>query len=281
VIRRGLAAAKLNLYLEVVGRRPDGWHDLVTLFQTLGFGDDVTVEATEAPGVVCEVAGAELPPGEGNLAVRAASAYLAAAGGGGARIRLGKRIPIGGGLGGGSSDAATVLRLLEEERRALGPDRLAAIAASLGSDVPFLLVGGTAIGRGRGERLEPLPAPPPVPVVLVVPPLATSTAKVYAAYEPPPRRVGAASVADAAAALASGVPARLREAHRNDLAFAAMRAYPELARYAALVERALGRPPCLTGSGSTLFDVPDPGELDRVVACLAPLPGRHEVTSFS
>jgi 4-diphosphocytidyl-2-C-methyl-D-erythritol kinase len=196
----------------------------------------------------------------------------------GVRLRLVKRLPLGGGMGGGSSDAATVLRLLEDEFRALGPERLSAIAASLGSDVPFFLRGGAAVGRGRGEVLESLPPPPQVPVVLLVPPFPTDTATVYGAYVPPPRATAAPTLEASIAALAAGDPKRLRATHRNDLAFGAMRAYPALSRFASQAERLLGRPPCLTGSGSTLFDFPDPGEIETVVARLAPLSGRRDVT---
>ena len=119
MIVRGLAPAKLNLYLEVVGKRHDGYHELATLFQTVDWGDDVEVERTAIPGVSCTVEGADdLPVDERNLAVRAASAWLFATGAdGGVRITLRKRIPLGGGLGGGSSDAAAVLRLARGDVR--------------------------------------------------------------------------------------------------------------------------------------------------------------------
>jgi 4-diphosphocytidyl-2-C-methyl-D-erythritol kinase len=265
----------------VLGRRADGFHEIRTLFAEVGLADEVTVERTALPGVVCETVGASLPEGPANLAARAAGLWLAQARApGGARVRLAKRLPVGGGMGGGSSDAAAVLRLLEAGGPPLGPERLRALAASLGSDVPFFLTGGAAVGRGRGERIEPLPPPPEVPVVLLVPPFPTETAAVYRAFERPPRVAAAPALEEAVAALASGDPARLRAAHRNDLAFGAMRAYPDLARFCAHAERLLGRPPCLTGSGSTFFDLPDPGETETVVSRLAPLPGRRDVTSL-
>ncbi len=299
MIVRGLAFAKLNLYLEVVGKRPDGYHELATLFQTVEWGDDVEVERTGSPGVVCTVVGADdLPVDERNLAVRAASAWLLASGaGGGVRILLRKRIPLGGGLGGGSSDAATVLRGLERladgERaasrtggaagagasppRPLGPEGLLTIARALGADVPFLLEGGTATATGRGDHFLPEPDRPPVEVVLVMPPFGTDTGRVFARCAERLRRAPPAGLSRARAALASGEPAAIRAAHHNDLAEAAMRAYPELLAFTSRCERALGRPPCLTGSGSTLFDVPDEGETAEVVARLRGLPGRVEV----
>jgi 4-diphosphocytidyl-2C-methyl-D-erythritol kinase len=210
---RALARAKVNLYLEVVGRRADGYHDLRTLFQTVRWGDDVVVERTDAVQVTCVTRGADVPDDDRNLAVRAARGWLAATGAArGVSIALDKRVPVGGGLGGGSSDAATVL-----------------------------------------------------------------TGQVYARVAERVRRAPSAGLEAAVAARASGDPARLRDAHHNDLAEAAIRAYPELLRFTSQVERALGRPPCLSGSGSTLFDVPDAGEADDVVARLAHLPGRREV----
>ncbi len=299
MIASGLAPAKLNLYLEVVGKRPDGYHDLSTLFQTVNWGDDVTVERTATLGVTCAVEGADdLPTDDRNLAVRAASAWLGATGAaGGLRILLRKRIPIGGGLGGGSSDAATVLRMLDrltdEERtaqgiggargaggvppRVLGARAFLAMAGALGADVPFLLGGGTATATGRGDVIHPEPEASPVEFVLVMPPFGTETAKVFARCAERLRRAPAGGLARAREALASGVPEAIRAAHHNDLAEAAMRAYPELLRFTSRCERALGRAPCMTGSGSTLFDVPDPGEARDVVARLRDLPGRREV----
>jgi len=299
VIASGLAPAKLNLYLEVVGKRPDGYHELATLFQTVEWGDDVEVERTATAGVVCAVEGAdELATDERNLAVRAATAWIEATGAaGGVRILLRKRIPIGGGLGGGSSDAATVLRMLDrltdEGRtargvagargagtappRVLGARAFLAMAGALGADVPFLLGGGTATATGRGDVIHHEPDAPKVEVVLVMPPFGTETAKVFARCGERLRRAPANGLARARAALASGAPEAIRAAHHNDLAEAAMRAYPELLRFTSRCERALGRAPCLTGSGSTLFDVPDPGEAADVVARLRELPGRREV----
>lgn len=275
-----LAPAKVNLYLEVVSRRPDGYHEIRTLFQTLDWGDRVSVERAPSGGVVCETDGLALPEGDGNLAVRAAKAYLAAAGlSGGARLRIEKRIPLGGGLAGGSSDAAAVLRALDADLHALGDGRLVEVARGLGSDVPFLLSGGTAIGAGRGDAITALAKAPPIHVVLVIPPFGTDTARVYAHADARLRRAPAGGLDRAVAALASGDPARVREAHHNDLAIPAMTAYPDLRRFASDGERLLGRPLCLTGSGSTLFDVPDRGEVGDVLSRLRPLKARLVVAA--
>jgi 4-diphosphocytidyl-2-C-methyl-D-erythritol kinase len=274
-----LAPAKVNLYLEVVGKRPDGYHDIETLFQTVDWGDELELMTADYNVFHMPWRG-PWPPGDPqqNLVLRAVTAWDAAGGGPDVRpVRVVKRLPIGGGLAGGSTDAAAVLRLLQGVSARLSPRRLHEVAASLGSDVPFLLRGGTAIGRGRGEILETLVPPPRTTLVLVMPPFGTETAKVYGAFGPrlrPPPRDGLKAAVEA---LASGVPARIRGAHFNDLAIPAMAAYPELRRFTAEVERRLGRPPCLSGSGSTLFDVPDAGEQEDVLDRLEGLAGSRQV----
>jgi 4-diphosphocytidyl-2-C-methyl-D-erythritol kinase len=284
---KAVAAAKLNLYLEVVERRPDGFHELRTLFQTVRWGDDVEVTRTDEPGAVaCTTLAADGGPVEGvpdderNLAVRAARAWLAAASDrGGVAIQLRKRIPVGGGMGGGSSDAATVLALLQEAAGPAGLPRrtLDRLARSIGADVAFLLDGGTATATGRGDVIERRPAAPSVTFVLAIPPFPTDTERVYARVGERVRHAPEGGLARATAALASGEPERIRAAHHNDLAEAAIRAYPEMLRFTSLAERLLGRPPCMTGSGSTLFDVPDAGGAEDVLARWASLPGRREV----
>ena len=155
--------------------------------------------------------------------------------------------------------------------------KLCAVARSLGADVPFLLEGGFAAATGRGDVIGPLPEPPQVTYVLIVPPFGTETAKVYARANERLRQAPVDGLGRAIWAVRSGDPARIRDAHHNDLAQPAMRAYPELLRFTSMTERLLGRAPCMTGSGSTLFDVPDAGEADDVVARLASLPGRRLV----
>ncbi len=179
--------AKVNLHLEVVGRREDGYHELRTLFQTIDLADELEVERG-GRGVALEVVGAELPAGPGNLAWRAAAAFLArwAEAGEGVRLRLTKRIPAGGGLGGGSANAATVLLALcavWNLRPAYA--ELWREARELGADVPFFLVGGTALGFGRGDEIVPLPDPagPALELWLAMPPFAVPTRAVFGALE--------------------------------------------------------------------------------------------------
>lgn len=167
------APAKLNLHLEILSRRADGFHELETVFQALELADEVEVEVH--PGgsgiaLTCDDPG--IPSDSGNLAWRAAEAFCAdgVAGEVAVRIALAKRIPHGAGLGGGSSDAAAVLRALHRLLPGVrSPAALAVMAAELGSDVPFFLRGGTQLGHGRGEILQPLPAPARRAVTVLMP----------------------------------------------------------------------------------------------------------------
>lgn len=167
------APAKLNLHLEILSRRADGFHELETVFQALELADEVEVEVH--PGgsgiaLLCDDPG--IPADRGNLVWRAAELFCAdgAVGEVGVRIALTKRIPHGAGLGGGSSDAAAVLRALHRLiPGGRSPTALAAMAAELGSDVPFFLRGGTQLGYGRGEILQPLPTPACRAVTVLMP----------------------------------------------------------------------------------------------------------------
>jgi 4-diphosphocytidyl-2-C-methyl-D-erythritol kinase len=158
------APAKINLYLAVTGRRSDGYHDLVSVVAPLDFGDQLTAEVTgpKAKGdsrypVACD--DPEVPAGGDNLVAQAAAAFAEATGWGeSVAFRLTKRIPLGAGLGGGSSDAVAALLALNRLSGAgLGREALAALAVRLGSDCPLFLPGGPVVIRGRGERVAPLP----------------------------------------------------------------------------------------------------------------------------
>ncbi len=151
------APAKVNLTLEVLGRRDDGYHDIASVMQTIDLHDTVTLEDADEVALRCDRPELETTD---NLALKAASALKDATGSGrGARITLEKQIPVAAGLGGGSSDAAAVLKGLDRLwSLGLPSDELNAIAKRLGSDVPFFLQSGTAMVQGRGERVRPLPA---------------------------------------------------------------------------------------------------------------------------
>jgi 4-diphosphocytidyl-2-C-methyl-D-erythritol kinase len=176
------APAKLNLHLEILGRRDDGFHELETLFQTIELSDRVTVERRAGAGIAMECDDATLPDGPANLAWRAAAAFIDGRHdqAGALRITLAKIIPYGAGLGGGSSDAAAVLLALDQLLPGFHPrERLEGLAAELGSDVPFFLLGGTALGAGRGERLAPMPDLPRLPVTVLMPAATLPTPAVY------------------------------------------------------------------------------------------------------
>jgi 4-diphosphocytidyl-2-C-methyl-D-erythritol kinase len=174
--------AKVNLDLRALGRRADGYHELRTIFQTVDLADQIELELRSYDGVEVTVSGADLPADGSNLAARAARAYLDRWGRGrGVAIRLTKRIPVGGGLGGGSSNAAAVLTGLD---RLLGPApsvEVEAVARGLGADVPYFLYGGTALGTGRGDDIRPLAELPACTLWLALAPISCSSAEVFGA----------------------------------------------------------------------------------------------------
>lgn len=250
---------KLNLFLEVLGKRPDGYHEIETVMIAAGgVADLLEVRVRPGGGVELSVQADpawKIPDGEGNLVHRAARAYLAEAGkGDGASIALTKRIPPGAGMGGGSSDAAATLVALDRLLGRVPVPRLYDLAAALGSDVPFFLCGGAALARGRGEELAPLhwgweSAPR---FVVYYPGVAASTTAVYARCRPAPeaeRRDPEALIK----ALLWGDPEVLAGSCFNRLTEPAREVCPEIAdaerRLAAL---GLG-PVHMTGSGSACF----------------------------
>lgn len=160
--------AKINWSLRITGKRADGYHELETVFQTVSLFDELSFRESDTLSLTCD--DLSIPTDDTNLIVRAARAVNATA-----AIDLRKRIPAGGGLGGGSSNAVATLK-------ALAPDRedLPEIALTLGSDVPFFLVGGTAYATGRGEVLTPLPHMSEIPLLLVLPEERVSTREAYA-----------------------------------------------------------------------------------------------------
>jgi 4-diphosphocytidyl-2-C-methyl-D-erythritol kinase len=256
---RVLAPAKINLHLEVLGRREDGFHELETIFQTLTLADELTVELLPgAPGIRLRCSDPTIPGDASNLAWRAAAAVLARRPqAGGVSITLEKRIPHGAGLGGGSSDAASVLLALNAQLpQPLQTVELAAIALDLGSDVPFFLTGSTAYATGRGEVLSPLPTLPATPVTVLMPDAYLPTPSVFKALTaeergPRPGRGLAWARAQPAAALL-----------HNRLTPAATRLCPPLGELLAWLATQ-DVPHLMSGSGAACF----------ALAHLAPPPG--------
>lgn len=175
------AWAKLNLSLDVLGARSDGFHDLRMVMQSVDLHDDVTVTLDDTGVCLAETNRSYLPCGADNVAVRAAQVFLSRAGlTCGVHIRLHKRIPVCAGLGGGSSDAAAVLRALERLTGAgFTRAELEEMGAQVGSDVPYCVAGGTMLAEGRGERLTPVTPMPRMPVVICKPDFPISTPELF------------------------------------------------------------------------------------------------------
>lgn len=233
------APAKLNLFLHVTGRRPDGYHELQTLFQLLDWGDAIEIEATDEPALRRLSADYAVDETD-DLAVRAARLLQQeTASRRGARLRPHKRIPMGAGLGGGSSDAATVLLVLNRLWGCgLEVADLAGLGARLGADVPVFVRGCSALATGVGERLEPVALGSRY-YVLVFPGLSVST---RAVFDDPdlPRNSGTIGRSEAVAG-----------GGRNDCEAVVRRRFPRVAEVMDSLAR-WGRP-LLTGTGSTVF----------------------------
>jgi len=288
------AHAKVNLALAVTGRRADGYHELRSVFLRLELADTLTVSPLAsvssdldpaAPDRLVTQGDPDCPVAD-NLVLRAAVAFraVAAAERGvdvpGVDISLTKRIPMSAGLAGGSTDAASMLRLLAARHPGVFTRaEMGALAARVGADVPFFVDGaGAALVRGRGELIEPLPPPiDPVGVLLCTPPVGASTPMVFRAWDEQPAggRANDATgqaVADLAHLLRAGVDpgaladhaTSLREA--NDLWLPAAAVTPGLAALRDSLEQRLERPVLLTGSGSTLFALYASGEAADLIA---------------
>ena len=181
-----LARAKLNLTLDVLGKRPDGYHDLKMVMQSVTLSDTLTVETGTGEDLKVRTDLSFLPNNEKNLAASAALAFQAQTGRdlGGVAIAIEKHIPVCAGMGGGSSDAAAVLRALNGMLGAgCEPLALAKIGEAVGSDVPYCVLGGTALAEGRGEVLTPLPALPRCHVVICKPAFSISTPELFRAVD--------------------------------------------------------------------------------------------------
>jgi len=241
------AYAKINLSLRVLGVRPDGYHELRTIFQSIALHDTLTVRVRRGPfALQCD--DPDCPADETNLVWRAAEHAWAASGRRGAlrdvEIQLAKRIPLQAGLGGGSSDAAAALRLFGSIWR-VKDALLREIAATLGADVPYFLEGGTVLGLDRGDLLFPLADYPPAWVTLAVPSFGVSTKDAYAWWDD------------------LGGPNRVRPAHagralrgpafENDLQDPVAAHHPEIAQIVSALRKAGAFHAALSGSGSAVF----------------------------
>jgi len=257
-----LSPCKVNLLLNILGRRADGFHELETLLLPVPLHDRLTFELRPA-GVTLTCSDPALPADGTNLVHRAATAFLAAApaGPGGVAIHLEKRLPLAAGLGGGSANAATTLRALNDLcGRPLDAAALHGLAAALGSDVPFFLQDGPALATGRGEVVRPLapfPALRGAALLLVHPGFGIATAWAYRelARFPAARDGRPGRAAELAALLAAGDLAAAGAALCNSLEAPALRKHPVLALYQEFLRAHGAVGALMSGSGSTTFAV--------------------------
>jgi 4-diphosphocytidyl-2-C-methyl-D-erythritol kinase len=250
------ARAKVNLSLEVIRRREDGFHEIETVLQCIDLADTMRIDLTRDGRIEIECSAPELPTDARNLCHRAIVAMRPLAGRSlGARIRLEKRIPVGAGLGGGSANAAGVLLAVRRNVRPEIPlTTLDRVAASIGSDVPFFLRGGTMLGRGRGEVLTPLEPLKSGVFLVVKPELSVSTAWAYSQLSfrltSHRRRLNLRSVNSVLARFPRGTLP-----FRNALEAVVLPVYPAVRE---LLEELLSERPCfasMSGSGSAVFAV--------------------------
>ena len=260
-----LAPAKVNLTLEILGRRPDGYHELRSVLMPVGLFDTVRLEETEDPGVEVEMRaeGVDLSGMSGeNIALRAARLFEKRTGvTRGARIQITKRIPLGGGLGGGSADAAAVLRGLQKLRGVrVKRAELLGMAAELGSDVPALVLGGAVLMTGRGERVRRIRVPPGRGMWMVVANDGThcATGEVYAHYarkqsEIFPLTKGGGLSHTIAAPVRGGDVASTAAALHNGLQEVVFSQHPSVAALAHRLAAAGGEGVLVSGSGASVF----------------------------
>ena len=247
---RLFSPAKINLCLHVLGKRPDGYHELAMLMQSLDFGDTLELELTDRPGEISvHCAGVDLPAGEENIAAKAARRMVTLSGKSvGVRIVIDKKIPVAAGLGGGSSNAATTLlglnKLLDLR---LSKKELMAEGVKLGADVPFFLFADKAWATGIGDQLQSVPPLPPVWYLLVNPGISISTAWVY-------QNLGLT-----APAILTKLPRfpitidDLVALLENDLERVTIKRYPLLVEIKEELIRLGARGSLMSGSGATIF----------------------------
>jgi 4-diphosphocytidyl-2-C-methyl-D-erythritol kinase len=312
------AFAKINLGLNIGPVRADGFHQLRTVYQTLALHDVVRVEVQSGSGIEIRCNDPRVPLNESNTCYKAAERVLKAANASGKVIvQIDKRLPVQGGLGAGSSNAAATILGLERalEAKLSSEDKLR-IAAEVGSDVPLFLIGGTVLGVGRGEEVYALPDLPRMHLVVVTPPIAVSTPKAFARWDERVARNPALTGAGAAGTInkfgqavdawlsegvlprvvsasepASGVPAMggdraetllldlVRAGIENDFERVVFPEYPDLREVKRVLEREGARYASLSGSGSTLYGVFDSDDEAQAAAARIKASGHAAVAT--
>lgn len=244
------APAKINLYLRVLGKRDDGYHEIESLMQAVDIYDEITLEKSDTIEIACD--DPLLPADESNLGFKAASALQDRFYFPGVKIDLVKRIPSGAGLGGGSSDAAFVLRgLCRLYGLSPGPEEILEIAAGVGSDVPFFLSGGQAQVTGRGEIVRSIHLPTRYDIVIIVPPITTSTAEVYGRLKIDLTKKGEPILFEKR--IEASRFSRLMKRFSNDLEEAVLSKFPELTKLKGILLESGADCSSMTGSGSAFF----------------------------
>jgi len=247
--------AKINLYLRVLGRRDDGYHELCTVFQTVSLHDSITF--TDASDLSLTWNQHEVAVSDDNLIIRAANAlkkvFRVSRG---ARINLVKTIPAPGGLGGGSSNGAMALLGLSKLWHLRTPSNvMAELAAEIGSDVPFFLHGGTAVGNGRGEKIEELSDRKIGPTLIVTPNAAVSTPDAFYRLSAPNLTKQALNRNLSVCRNEAKSPDLLQSALKNDLEASVFAAYPEVGRVKETLLGLGARNAAMSGSGASVFAI--------------------------
>lgn len=249
------APAKINLTLDILGKRPDNYHNVKMIMQAVSLYDYVTLEQTSSGGITLECSDSAIPSDESNIAYKAANAFFERSGiqNGGLHIFIEKNIPSQAGLAGGSADGAAVLAGLNLiYNGALSDEELAKAGASVGADIPFCIIGGTALAEGTGTTLTRLEPMPECGIVIVKPPVGISTAAAYKAADS--RSFIPESSSDVMLPLISDIYGIAENLH-NDFESVAQIGCNEEIKRAMLECGALGA--CMSGSGTAVFGIFD------------------------
>lgn len=260
------ARAKINLTLDVLGKRPDGYHQVEMVMQTISLADTITLEKTTGD-ILISCSHPEVPVNVENLAYRAAMLLKQVESyNGGVKIHIDKQIPVAAGLAGGSSNAAAVLVGLNQLwDLGLSREHLMHIGGTLGSDVPFCVLGGTALAKGRGEEITPLKAVPELTLVLVKPPFGVSTASVYGNF----RQKKVTNRPDTHAmlrAIEAGDSAAIIRLGANVLESVTLELHPQVAEIKNRLSQAGAQGVVMSGSGPTVFGFVEDENQGREVA---------------
>lgn len=259
---RLLSPAKVNLHLEVLERRGDGYHEIQTLMQRISLFDEIEIQ-WGGQGIRLIAEGEAIPTGSDNLLIQAAQSFFEKGKiKGGMEIRIQKRIPVGAGLGGGSSNAATVLMSLNDQfKTGWDQERLMLEGAKLGADVPFFIFQKPALARGIGEKLSPVRLPEPIWYCLIIPPFRIATVWAYAAYDQLEKvDKSPMAIPDAYAAVEDLTPVLI-----NDLELPAMSRYPQIGAMKKKLGSLGAKGALMSGSGPVIFGLfPSREEAERV-----------------